>query len=192
MRRRYDAAKHHRRSVRLRGYDYRRAGAYFVTICLRHRRQMLGEVVDGVVYLNDVGLSVEYFWDVLPTAFPTVSLDYCVFMPDHMHGILVIEERKAVSSPGDTADGLSDTRRSPRLGDIVKTFKGWASYYIHAGGAPDFAWQRNYYEHIIRHEGQLRAVRRYIVNNPEKWTLETDGDEMWEYIMRTYGGVVSP
>src|SRR5438552_5019402 len=72
--RRYDPAKHHRRSVRLKGYDYRRAGAYFVTICLHHRRHMLGGVVDGVMYLNDVGLSVEYFWDVLPTAFPTVSL----------------------------------------------------------------------------------------------------------------------
>jgi putative transposase len=81
---------HHRRSVRLQGYDYAQAGAYFVTICTQDRECSLGKVVDGEMALSDAGRMVQSVWEGLPGRFPTVELDQFVVMPNHIHGILVL------------------------------------------------------------------------------------------------------
>ena len=87
---RYDRDKHHRRSIRLRGYDYGRTGAYFVTLCAHDRASLFGEIVDGVMRLNDLGRVVDSEWLKTPRMRPQVELDEYVVMPNHFHAILVI------------------------------------------------------------------------------------------------------
>ena len=86
----YDPNKHHRRSIRLKGYDYSLAGAYFVTICMHQKECQLGDVVDGAMRSNERGLMVERWWLELARKFPAVQADAYVIMPNHVHGILVI------------------------------------------------------------------------------------------------------
>jgi REP element-mobilizing transposase RayT len=84
---------HHRRSIRLRGYDYATAGAYFVTICAKDRACLFGGVLDGEMRLNDAGRMVEDVWTTLPTRFPSIDLDEFAIMPNHFHGIMVLSNR---------------------------------------------------------------------------------------------------
>ncbi|MEZ5540029.1 MAG: transposase [Pseudomonadales bacterium] len=83
---------HHRRSVRLRGYDYAQAGAYFVTICTQNRECLFGEIVDGMMVLNDAGRMVKHSWQWLASQYDYVGLDAWVVMPNHLHGIIVIAD----------------------------------------------------------------------------------------------------
>ena len=85
----YDPNIHHRRSIRLKGYDYSQAGAYFVTICTQDRVCLLAHVVDGAVRLTPAGCMVEQVWDEVPQYYPGIETDAFVVMPNHIHGILV-------------------------------------------------------------------------------------------------------
>lgn len=91
----YNPEKHHRGSIRLKGYDYTREGGYYFTICCHQRRCLLGEIKDGAMHLNLVGATVKAVWDSLPRHFPFIELDAFVVMPNHVHGIIVITD-----SPG--------------------------------------------------------------------------------------------
>jgi REP element-mobilizing transposase RayT len=88
----YDPAKHHRRSIRLKGFDYTTSGAYFITICTHHRECLFGEIVDGIMQLNALGQIAQRHWLKLPNHHRHLSLDKFVIMPDHMHGILVLHD----------------------------------------------------------------------------------------------------
>jgi putative transposase len=155
----YDPNKHHRRSIRLQGYDYTQAGAYFVTICAFQRECVFGAVIDGVMVLNDEGAVVQLCWDDLPNHYSHVQLDAFTVMPNHVHGIIV----------------LTATSSHP-LPEIVRAFKSFAAQEANqlrgVTGIP--VWQRGYYEHIIRHEDELRAIRKYILYNPLKWAEDMD------------------
>jgi REP element-mobilizing transposase RayT len=157
----YDPDRHHRRSIRLRGYDYAQAGAYFLTLCTQGRAKLFGRVAGGAVDLTDIGRIVAEEWERTPTIRPNVELDAFVVMPDHMHGIIVIAWRDAAAPAPDPA-----VLRSPAhsIGAIVRGFKGAV---VRRVGAP--IWQRNYYEHIIRSEAALERIRRYIEANPARW-----------------------
>ena len=103
----YDPERHHRRSIRLRNYDYSSAGAYFVTILIKDRECLLGEVVDGEMRLSEMGEVVRAIWESLPERYPGVELDESVIMPNHMHGIIVITpeaERAATKAPDTDVD----------------------------------------------------------------------------------------
>ena len=94
----YDPIHHHRRSIRLKGYDYTQAGAYFITICTHDRAHWFGEVVDGEMRLNDAGRIADQCWRDIPAHFPHVKLDACVIMPNHVHGILWIVDNDDAGS----------------------------------------------------------------------------------------------
>jgi putative transposase len=95
----YNPEKHHRRSIRLQGYDYTREGAYYFTICCHQRRCLLGEIKDGVMHLNLAGATVKAVWDSLPRHFPLIELDAFVVMPNHVHGIIVITDNPGNCNP---------------------------------------------------------------------------------------------
>ncbi|WP_157850594.1 transposase [Chloracidobacterium thermophilum] len=103
----YDPERHHRRSIRLRGYDYSQAGAYFVTICTRNRACLFGEVVDGTVQLNPLGEIVQQTWHNLPNHVAGIRLDTFVVMPNHVHGIIMIDDDTGAKTMG--ADGVVGT-----------------------------------------------------------------------------------
>jgi REP element-mobilizing transposase RayT len=217
---RYDPLRHHRRSIRLKGYDYAQPGAYFITLCTHERACLFGEVTDGHLRLNDYGRVVAETWEWLAEQYRYVELDEWVVMPNHMHGILVIVgdasspngnaagPRRGGSRPAPTDAGPQPTpmdgepqpaptdagpqptppdaesqpapaegqpKRKP-LGQLIGAFKTVSAKRINAlRGTPAApVWQRNYYEHVVRNERELRAIRRYIANNPLKWTLDRD------------------
>ncbi|GIW92825.1 MAG: hypothetical protein KatS3mg110_0866 [Pirellulaceae bacterium] len=96
----YDQEKHHRRSIRLPGYDYAQPAAYFVTICTKDRLCLFGEVVAGEMRLNDAGCIAHQCWTDIPDHFPHVQLDAFIIMPNHVHGILVIAHHAAPNVVG--------------------------------------------------------------------------------------------
>ncbi len=175
---RYDPERHHRRSIRLRGYDYTRPGAYFVTICTRKRVCLFGDVVDGEMRLNALGDVVRDEWFRTAELRPYVRLDEREFvvMPNHIHGIIWIVGDDTVGDDTVGAQRRCAPTRKPNvtpgsLGAIVRSFKSAVTKRINAlrgtPGAP--LWQRNYYEHIIRNEEALQRIREYIANNPLRW-----------------------
>ena len=162
----YDPAKHHRRSIRLKGYDYAQAGAYFVTLCVQGRECVLGDVVDGHRMLNDAGQRADQFWPAVADHFADVEIDTWVTMPNHVHAIIVIG-RGVVSTPTVSTPTVS----TPTLGQIVAYFKYQTTKSINQMRETPGArfWQRNYWEHVIRDETDLNRIRRYIQTNPLRW-----------------------
>jgi REP element-mobilizing transposase RayT len=189
----YDKYKHHRRSSRLRGYDYSQAGAYFVTICAQDRECLFGDVVYGEMRLNDAGIMVRDVWLKIPGHFSYADIDEFVVMPNHFHGIVVICNdncRGEVSSPipfvssiskinqgrGIPEGGETPPLQRRTLGQIVAYLKYQSTKQINEiRNTPGFPlWQRNYYEHIIRSEEEMKRTREYIINNPLKWSEDED------------------
>lgn len=186
----FDPNIHHRHSIRLKGYDYSQAGAYFVTLVTWQRECLFGEVLDGKMYLNRVGKIVEYAWQDLTKHYRHVELGAFVIMPNHIHGIIVLNDDPGRggsimsgvgASPenaeiGGTLGSKTQTRpyftpkRHP-LSEIVRALKSFSSKRInllrHTPGIP--VWQRNFYEHIIRNNREMGNIWRYIENNPALW-----------------------
>ncbi|MCC7447866.1 MAG: transposase [Anaerolineae bacterium] len=171
----YDSLKYHRRSVRLQGYDYAQSGAYFVTVCTHNRECLFGEIVAEAMVLNPFGIIVQDQWDNLPRHYPHLELDAFVVMPNHMHGIIVLTDPVGAGlRPAPTTVPTIDKRYG--LPEIVRALKAFSARQINdcreSPGVP--VWQRNYYEHIIRNEKALDAIRRYIEDNPLRWALDVD------------------
>jgi len=173
----YNRAKHHRRSLRLKDYDYSQKGAYFVTLCTQNRTCLFGAVVDGKVQLNDAGRMVQRFWDELPSRFAEINVDGFVVMPNHIHGIIIVGAQ--FIAPGGPQNCYDDARagainRAPTLGEIVRTYKAASVRMIRQTLNSTFAWQRNYYEHIIRNEESLNRIKPYIADNPARWEFDRE------------------
>ena len=164
-----------RRSIRLRGHDYREAGAYFVTVCTLRRACLFGEIVDDHLQLSPIGEIVAAAWTSTPGHFPGIDLDAVVVMPNHVHGIILI-----VDSVG--AKHASPLHIPPRgtspgsLAAIIQSFKSAATLAVNRSrGRPGFTlWQRGYYEHVIRDDEELNRLRRYIEENPMRWALDEE------------------
>ena len=189
----YDSTRHHRRSIRLRGYDYRQAGAYFVTICTQNRQYLFGDVVDGQTVLNGPGEMVDTVWCQLPQHYPGVQVDAFVVMPNHIHGIsILLVGAGAPACPG-RPQGVAPTDGDPgrpqgvapmemmSLSDVMHRFKSLttARYRqgVVQGGWPPFrgrVWQRNYHERIIRDDEELGRIRQHIVDNPARWMQDPE------------------
>ncbi|MCI0596764.1 MAG: transposase [candidate division Zixibacteria bacterium] len=186
--------KLHRRSIRLPAYDFSLPGRYFVTICTQNRERLLGAIKNGEMVLNEVGKMAQAVWKDLPNRFPLVELDEYVVMPNHFHGILILngtDDRRGESRirPAGGGGGLQQGEHQVRpygtldgtVARIVQAFKSLANREYMQGvknqGWPPFSgrlWQRNYYEHIIRSETDLRKTREYIAGNPVNWALDKE------------------
>jgi REP element-mobilizing transposase RayT len=169
----YDRNKHHRRSIRLPGYDYTTAGAYFITICSWQRECLFGEVIDNTMQLSPYGKTVLFNWSILPKRYQNVALDNFIVMPNHIHGIVVLKDSPEINYT--ESDRLA-LRKSKiySLSEIVRGLKTFSARRInqmrYLTGVS--VWQRGYYEHIIRNEESLVAIREYIINNPLSWAKD--------------------
>lgn len=171
----YDPNKHHRRSIRLKGYDYTSPGMYFITVCTHQRQCLFGAIVDGEMELNDFGQIAVDCWQQIPKHFPKVCLDRFIVMPDRIHSILVIIDNDmdmAMSCPYEARFGLPIAGSLPT---ILGSFKSATTKRINISrnspGNP--VWQRNYYENIIRDSAALLKIREYIQTNPLLWHLDS-------------------
>jgi REP element-mobilizing transposase RayT len=177
----YDRQKHHRRSVRLHGYDYSQPGEYFLTLCVQDMNNLFGRVVDGQTELSPCGKIVDEEWHGSARIRREIELDEWVVMPNHVHGIVRIVGASRVA-PAVRAQGLAPLRppqripmRPPRsLASFVWGFKAAVTKRInamrHTPGS--VVWQRNYYEHIIRNPAELEKIRAYIRENPLRWACD--------------------
>ena len=160
---------------RLAGYDYSSSGAYFITICAIRNRHLFGRIEGGNSQESNIGQIVDRCWQQIPEHFPECQLDEYVIMPNHLHGILWIQN-----------DIDEAPYRRTTLGRIIGSFKAAVSRLVHTETriTAHSLWQRNYYEHIIRTDRALYLIRRYIVENPRRWSLDkynsirTGQDEM--------------
>jgi putative transposase len=185
----YNPLLHQRRSIRLAGYNYTQHGEYFVTILTHERECMLGSIENEEVMLTEIGKIVNEEWLRTPAVRKNVELDEFVIMPNHVHGIIIIQDdRKGVDAfvgaygntplrEIDSPPGKTPFRSPSRtIGAIIRGFKAASTKRINAlrrtPGAP--VWQRNYYEHVIRDEKDLEGVREYIAMNPSRWDVDDE------------------
>jgi REP element-mobilizing transposase RayT len=176
----FNPEQHHRRTIRLSGYDYTQNGAYFVTLCAANRECLFGDIgTMGEIHLSVIGKLVQEEWLRTPLVRPEVTLDAFMIMPNHMHFIVVFAHTEQGNPPTGSvgAHGRAPLQRPPKsLGSLVAGFKSITTKRInelrHTPGEP--VWQRNYYEQIIRDEAMLNTVRAYIVNNPARWASDPE------------------
>jgi putative transposase len=169
--------KYHGGSLRLPGYDYAQGGAYAVTIRTGGGEPLFGEVVDGRMYPSAYGQIAQKCCEELPLHFDHARVDTCVVMPNHLHAIIVLFEE---SPP---LEGQA-TRRQEQYGKpvrgslptMMRSLKSAVSKAINElrGTPGESVWQRGYYEHVIRDERELNKHRRYISENPLRWSLHHD------------------
>ena len=193
----------HRRSIRLKGYDYTQSGAYFVTLVTQGRECLFGEIAAGEMRLNRFGQIAKREWERLSKRFPAVQIDAYVIMPNHVHGIIVIRGRgtaelltdndseilrRAPTWKSIAAADTDNPRRIPTnreqfgqpvpgsIPTIIRSYKSAVTYRVNLirNSGPAQVWQLNYYDHVVRDEAELNRIRQYISNNPLQWEMDRE------------------
>jgi putative transposase len=185
----YDTQKHRRRSIRLPGYDYARRGRYFVTICICDKENLFGKISNGLMEMNEYGRIAHEEWLKTEELRSNLRLDRFVVMPNHIHGIVIITSHTNSKGKNDICRGAArcaptgEPSGKPTAGSlsaIVRAFKSAVTKRINdmrrTPGAP--LWQRNYYEHIIRNDGELNGTRKYVNDNPKNWEQDEENPNM--------------
>jgi putative transposase len=182
----YNPKTHRRRSIRLQHYDYSQNGAYFITICVQNRECRFGRVENGKMILNGSGQMIEKWWQKLPSKFSNIQLNAFIVMPNHFHGIIVIDNENNMGTenvgahPCVRPDSNGQTHGSAPTRNTVDSMVQWfktmtTNEYIRGVKTKRFPpfkkriWQRNYHEHIIRNDTSWQMIDDYIIQNPETW-----------------------
>jgi putative transposase len=180
----YNPKIHHRKSIRLWGYDYTQSGLYFVTICCQNGASLYGNIKDGEMYHNEPGKMIERWYKELENKFPDVRCLEMVVMPNHFHCIIhkinvgadVGADLCVCPKTGVHPEPIFSEHKKSSLFSIIQWFKTMTTNeYIRGvknlGWLPfdKRVWQRNYYEHIIRNQDAHQLIANYIINNPQKW-----------------------
>ena len=183
---------HHRRSIRLKGYDYSKEGAYFVTICTHERECLFGAIVDGVMRLNDAGRMITKWYEELENKFKDIKCDAFVSMPNHVHFIVInvgadLCVRPIIDAGGNGMGGRlgEHVGQGEHIGSPLRAVVQWFKTMTTNGyikGVKEWGWlpfhgkmwQRNYYERVIRSDDELSAIREYITHNPQQWATDSD------------------
>ena len=168
-----DMKKSHRyyrnESRRLQSWDYSTPGGYFVTICTHLKKPYFSKITNGKLRLSSIGKIVAEEWEKTGRLRKNVKLDEYILMPNHLHGIVILQE--VVEAP---RWGVYKERsiKPDALGSIIGQFKSACTRRIRSSDDMDFAWQSSYYDHIIRDENDLFRIRKYVRENPSKWALD--------------------
>ena len=172
---RYNPDIHKRKSIRLKGYDYSRAGMYFITICTYNRECLFGEIVNEEIILNEYGRIVEK--EILKTEEirKNIKIDKFVIMPNHIHLIIeiIMDDEKQIIDKNKEIKEESKKLKSPsdNIGAVVRAIKSQVTANINKkrNSKGMQIWHRNYYDNIIRNEEMYLKVSEYIENNPRLW-----------------------
>lgn len=181
------------KSARLENYDYGSDGGYFVTICTKDREHFFGEIVNGKMQLSEIGKIANGCWNEIPNHFPFVNLGEFVVMPNHLHGIVIINKNMigiddidGVDGNGgvdiETQDFASLHRRngnknrfgpqSKNLASIIRGFKIGVTKYARQNTEIYNVWQPRFHDRIIRNENEFNNCTEYILGNPKKWDFD--------------------
>lgn len=178
----YHPSIHHRRSIRLKGYDYSGSGLYFITICVQDQTCLFGRVVQDEMVWNDAGRMIEKWYAEIENKFPDIQCNEHIVMPNHFHCIVhnvgadLRVRPDNQNTGGEQPENIWGEHVGSPLHRVVQWFKTMTTNeYIRNVKAQDWPrfngklWQRNYHEHIIRNEQSLQRIRHYILNNPAQW-----------------------
>jgi putative transposase len=170
--------KYRTETIRLKGWNYASAGYYFVTICEKNRNCVFGDICDDTMSFTPLGNVAMECWMEMPKHFPFIELDTFCIMPNHIHGIIVINtpevETQDFASLQCHGLGNKFEPQSKNLASIVRGFKIGVTKYAREYNVL-FQWQPRYFDRIIRDERELFAVRNYIRNNPLEWAFDEYG-----------------
>ena len=168
----YNPDIHHRKSIRLKNYDYSQAGLYFITIFVNNRLPLFGKIINNEMFLNAAGYMVANQWLQLPYRFSSVVLHEYIVMPNHFHGVIEfvgdnrawIDSNRAGINPAPTVGDVVGAFKSLSTNEYIKNVKQneWLPF-------TDKLWQRNYHEHIIRNEESYLNIADYVKTNPLRW-----------------------
>ena len=149
-----------RKPNRLKGYDYSQNGAYFITMCVKDRREMLWNAVGARIArpqntedLSEYGIVIKNAINNISEQYPSVLVDKYVIMPNHIHMILLVDS---------SGDGRA--MRAPTISTVINQMKGYVTKQIGFS-----LWQKLFHDHIIRNEEEYRKIWEYIDTNPLKW-----------------------
>jgi len=207
----YNPNIHHRKSIRLKGYDYSQAGLYFITICVKDRECLFGEIIHGKIILNDAGKIADECWLKISEHFLNVVLHEYIVMPNHVHGIIelkrvdaicnqisnnVVGTRHVVSLPDNSESSVGTSHvmsqhnqfSKPIPGSIsviIQQYKSSVTRFVNKTNVSHFRWQSRFYEHIIRDEKSYHRISEYIINNPKNWK-DDDFFNFTSLIRKTY------
>ena len=181
-----------RRSIRILEYDYTQQGAYFISICTHLKKHIFGEITSGSMKLSPLGEIAHYQWLQLPQRFSNIELDAFIIMPNHIHGILIINKpqhpitrRYSPDLSNEDTPQVSTLTPCPpvnsnpphgtipgSIGAIIQNYKSLTSRKINMllRSKNNPIWQRNFYEHIVRDETDYERIVEYIENNPISWS----------------------
>ncbi len=172
-------------SARLQNWDYGWNGIYFITICVAGREHYFGEMTKGKIRMSEIGLLAERFWFEIPQHFPFILLDAFVVMPNHIHGILIIDKvdggriNTNIMKSVETRQCLVSTDATPgqqrfrnpgknNISSVIGSYKSVVARYAHRI-ISGFDWQAKFHDHIVRSDDSLKRIREYIQNNPANW-----------------------
>lgn len=168
-------------SARLQKWDYPNNGAYFITICTQNRHHFFGYIQNQEMQLSEIGKLAEKFWYEIPNHFSMIELGNFVVMPNHVHGILIIdkpndesfaETRQCLVSTVETNSIIGSSRFQNQgkntISSIVGSYKSIVTKMSRQIN-PNFAWQSRFHDHIIRNSKSFDTIQNYIEQNPLKW-----------------------
>lgn len=181
--------KYRTNTMRLKSWDYTTPWWYFVTICTKNHKEFFGDIENNKMILNEYGKVAEECWRQIITHCKKVELDYFIIMPNHVHGIIIINESNLSR---DVACYVSTRKNnnfysaiSPQpnsLSSIIRSYKSAVTKQFTKIGFKHFQWQPRFYDRIIRDENELFNIRKYIMQNPLKWDLEKAYPENYDGI----------
>ena len=166
--------------ARLKNWDYGSSGYYFVTICVKNGECVFGNVDDNKMILSEIGKIAEKFWLEIPAHFPFVKLDEFIIMPNHIHGIIIIDNHRDVACNVSTTTSNNKIMSiiSPKRGSLSTVIRSYKSNCTKTINKTQnniyFQWQLRFYDHIIRDEKSLNSIRNYIINNPLNWDKDEE------------------
>jgi putative transposase len=166
-----------RKQNRLKDWNYSSDGWYFITICTQNREEHFGEIIDGEMVLSECGKIAKQCWEEIRDHFYGCELDEFIVMPNHIHGIVVIEQKDCVASVGNRYI-CSLPKNTMKLSKIIGTYKAAVTRKINKSQEEFlFQWQKSFYDHIIRDEKALRKIREYIYYNVDKWEQDEENPQ---------------
>ncbi len=153
------------KQFRLPYFNYSSTGIYFITICTKNRVDFFGKIEGGSMILSEIGKIAEDCWIKIPEISTFASLDQFIDMPDHVHGIIHI------NNPDENSLLIKrEFKIRPRsISTVVSGFKSAVTKRCHSIDPALIIWQSRFFERIIRNEYELHNVREYIINNPIRW-----------------------
>lgn len=158
---------------RLSAYDYSQSNYYYLTICTQNRIKYFDNIENNQIFLNEYGKIINQQWQWLSKKYSYVGLDKFIVMPNHIHGILIINNS---TRTGRDLSLRIQNNKIKSLSSLIGAFKTTSAKSIRQKNLPDFKWQWSFYDHIIRNGKSLNEIRGYITNNPSTWNKDENNN----------------